>query len=51
MDKETYDALQTVMTFARRHGADEEPNHDAFMRVLDWMHEVEKDYEPNDKNK
>jgi hypothetical protein len=44
MNKKTYEALKVVMTFARKPGCDE-PYHDEFMQVLDWMAEVEKEIE------
>ena len=43
MDKKTFEALNVIMAFAKRHGADGD-NFDAFMQVHDWMREVEKDY-------
>ena len=44
MDKKTYEALEVVVAFARKHGVDE-THYDEFECVLDWMQELAKDYE------
>jgi hypothetical protein len=47
MDKETYEALKVVAAFAHKHGVDN-AYHDEFVRLLDWISEVAKDYEGPD---
>jgi hypothetical protein len=45
MDKKTFEALKRVMTFARKHGADDVS--EDFQQVLDWMDEVAKEVDEN----
>jgi hypothetical protein len=45
MDKETFEALQELITFAQRTHCDVHPDahHKAFQRVFAWMREAQKD--------